>query len=48
MPTIRQVDSRRIAAHFSLVLVEDGKRAQLVETDAGAVATGTVNPVNIH
>ena len=35
-------------AHFSLVLVEDSKRAQLVETDAGAVGTGTVNPVSIH
>ena len=30
-------------AHFSLVLVEDSKKAELVETDAGTVATGAVN-----
>ena len=30
-------------AHFSLVLVEGSKRAELVETDAGTVGTGTVN-----
>jgi hypothetical protein len=30
-------------AHFSLVLVEGSKRAELVGTDAGTVGTGTVN-----
>jgi len=36
-------------AHFSLVLVEgvEGRRdAELLETDAGTVATGTINPVS--
>jgi hypothetical protein len=36
-------------AHFSLVLVKgaEGRMvAELLETDAGTVATGTVNPVN--
>jgi hypothetical protein len=41
-------DYPAFTAHFSLVLFEDSKRAQLVETDAGTVGTGTVNPVSIH
>jgi hypothetical protein len=38
------VDYPGFTAHFSLVLLDRGREAELVDTDAGTVAAGTLKP----